>query len=539
MANELNIDVNATQNVDKELGNVQDAAVRTERVIVQAMGSSEEAFDSAARQSGKMGAALDQMSGAGSQAAGGIGDLADGIQGLTDFQQAGAQRASEQARKLTDVEQSMEDTKQAAEDLKQAQLDLNQSQIDSKQASIDAEQAQNDATQALIDAETAQNDYNAAVKEFGPNSTEAKQAAQDLKQANTDLKQANVDAEQATADKAQADADGSQAMRDMSQAAIDAKTSQQDLTDAQRAAKPPTELQQWGQQMQTITPLIMGMVGVIDLLILANNALAATWVKNAAAMVAAKVATAAQAVATGIATAAQWLWNIAMSANPLGLIVLAIAAVVAAIIWIATQTTWFQDLWNTVWGAIGEPVKAFIDFVLNYYQFMWNVLVAGVKLWWNTFTGFWKGAADFAVSACNAILDLPGKIGNAFQNVGNVIFAPFKYAFNMISWAWNNTVGRLHWNVPDWVPGIGGGSVSAPRLPSLSRGGDILRDGAIYAHKGERIVPASTAGSPSGGSNASAESTTVVFSGNTDTAFASFFMKLVRTGKIQVTTTSS
>lgn len=536
MANELNIEVNAQQNVDQELGNVQDAAVRTERVIVQSMGTSEQAFDSAARQSGKMGAALDTMSGAGSQAADGISGLSDGITALSDFQQAGARYASEQARKLLDVEQAAEDTKQAAEDLKQAQLDLNQSQIDSKQASLDSEQALNDASQALIDAETAQTDYNDAVKEFGPDSTEAKQAAQDLKQANTDLKQANIDAEQATADKAQADADGSQAMRDMSQAAIDAKTSQQDLTDAQREARPPTELQQWGQQMQTITPLITGMVGVIDLLILANNALTASWLKNTVAMVGAKIATAAQAVATGIATAAQWLWNLAMTASPIGVVVMAIAALIAIIIYIATQTTWFQQLWNSIWNVIGEPVKAVADMIMNYWKFMWNVLVTGVQWWWNTFTGFWKGAADFAVNAFNAVLGLPGKISDAFQAVGNVIYAPFKWAFNMISWAWNNTVGRLRWDVPDWVPGIGGGSISAPRLPSLARGGDIIRDGAAYVHKGERIVPAATAGSPAAQDDSSGKQLTIAFTGNTDTAFASMFMKLVRTGKIQVVT---
>jgi hypothetical protein len=537
MANELNIEVNATQNVDKELGNVQDASVRTERVIVQSMGNSEQAFDSAARQSGKMGAALDQLSGAGSQLAGGIGDAADGIEGLKNLQSAGAQRASEQARKLLDVDQAMEDTKQAAEDLKQAQLDLNQSQLDSKQAGIDVEQAQNDATQSLIDAETAQTAYNDAVKQYGPNSTEAKQAAQDLKQAQTDLKQANLDSEQATADKAQADSDGSQAMRDMSQAAIDAKGSQQDLTDAQRAAKPPTELQAWGQQMQLITPVIMGVVGMVDLLIIANNALSASWIKNTAAMVMSKIATAAQAVATGIATAAQWLWNLAMTANPIGIIIVAIGALIAIIIYIATQTTWFQQLWNAIWGAIGEPVKAVANLIMDYWKFLWNVLIAGVQLWWNTFTGFWKGAADFAVSAFNVILDLPGKIGSAFQSVGNVIYAPFKWAFNMVAWAWNNTVGRLRWDVPDWVPGIGGGSISAPRLPSLARGGDIIRDGAAYVHKGERIVPASTAGSPAGGQgDGTGRQLTVAFTGNTDTAFASMFMKLVRTGKIQVVT---
>ncbi|QIM22887.1 hypothetical protein G7075_20050 [Phycicoccus sp. HDW14] len=40
----------------------------------------------------------------------------------------------------------------------------------------------------------------------------------------------------------------------------------------------------------------------------------------------------AGAAATGIVTAAQWLWNAALTANPIGIVVVAIAALVAAIV---------------------------------------------------------------------------------------------------------------------------------------------------------------------------------------------------------------
>jgi phage-related protein len=51
-------------------------------------------------------------------------------------------------------------------------------------------------------------------------------------------------------------------------------------------------------------------------------------------------------------TASQVALNVAMGLNPIGIIVIAIAALVGAIVWIATQTTWFQDLWAVVWGGI-------------------------------------------------------------------------------------------------------------------------------------------------------------------------------------------
>jgi hypothetical protein len=66
-----------------------------------------------------------------------------------------------------------------------------------------------------------------------------------------------------------------------------------------------------------------------------------------------------------VATAAQWLWNIAMSANPIALIVIAIAAVIAIIVlWI---THWDElsgtvgDFFNSLFGWIGDALGAVGD----------------------------------------------------------------------------------------------------------------------------------------------------------------------------------
>ena len=57
--------------------------------------------------------------------------------------------------------------------------------------------------------------------------------------------------------------------------------------------------------------------------------------------------------ATAAWTGVQWLLNAAMTANPIGLIVLAIVALVGIIVLIATKTTWFQTIWNAIWSKIG------------------------------------------------------------------------------------------------------------------------------------------------------------------------------------------
>ncbi len=71
------------------------------------------------------------------------------------------------------------------------------------------------------------------------------------------------------------------------------------------------------------------------------------------------ITTKAQAAATGIATAAQWLWNVAMEANPIGLIVIAIAAFVAGL---ALLTSWLIKSAKNAELAAAENIKLLLSY---------------------------------------------------------------------------------------------------------------------------------------------------------------------------------
>jgi hypothetical protein len=328
----------------------------------------------------------------------GATDALDAVGGtltaVNDIQQYSTQRAARLARALNDV--------------KQAQEDYNQALLDGKQAQVDAGQYALDAEQAALDAAVAQKALNAAIKEHGKNSDEAKQAQLDLKQAQQDAKQATVDQEQAT--------------RDASQAVIDAEAAQLDLADAQREANPP-KLEEWAEKLALITPLLSGLVGIVALV-----------------------------------TAVQWAWNIAMMANPIGLIIAGVLLLVGVIVLIATKTTWFQDAWKASWGWIKKTAGS-----------VWD--------WLKT---------------------LPDMIGNAFKKVTSFIFLPFRLAFNLVADAWNNTLGKLSWSVPDWIPGIGGNTISVPKLPKFHSGGVVpgVPGSEVMAvlQAGERVTPATSGG---------------------------------------------
>jgi VIT1/CCC1 family predicted Fe2+/Mn2+ transporter len=388
-----------------------------------------------------------------------IGALGAGVEGLSgafdsDLQVAGRERAMRLARAQADVEQAMIDGRQAAVDLRQAQEDLNQAELDGRQAAIDVEQAEIDARQAKLDAATAQKEYNDAVKEHGKSSDEAKQAAIDLTQAQADLKQANLDSEQAQADARQAQIDSTQATVDATQAVRDGKDAQLNLNDAMAEAN-PTGLQKWAENLNMITPILSGLIGVV-----------------------------------GLVTAAQWAWNAAQLASPTTWIVLAIVALIAVIVLIATKTTWFQDIWKAVWGGIKSAAAAVGSW---FRDTLWNKWIRGA----------WDGIKNKAMDVWNWMKALPGRLKSAFASVAGFLFQPFRSAFNSIASAWNSTVGRLSWTIPGWVPVVGGNSISAPRLPRFHSGGVVPgapgSEMLAILQAGETVIPASASSSGDAG----------------------------------------
>lgn len=88
-------------------------------------------------------------------------------------------------------------------------------------------------------------------------------------------------------------------------------------------------------------------------------------------------------------TAAQWLFNAAMSANPIGLVVMAIAALVAAVVLAYYKFDWFRNFIDAVWDGIQSAIAAVVDwftenvwptlravigFIVGYYRFLFSAM---------------------------------------------------------------------------------------------------------------------------------------------------------------------
>lgn len=184
----------------------------------------------------------------------------------------------------------------------------------------------------------------------------------------------------------------------------------------------------------------------------------------------------ASAAATGGLTFAQWALNAAMSANPIGLVITAIAALVAGIIWVATQTTFFQDVWawmteaigtawNWLWTTVLEPVFTAIGEVFTWiYNNVIMPIVTGIMiyigLWAAVITWLWESVVSPVIGAIgqaftwiyeNVISPVVDFIKLAITGAGivfqwlysNIIAPVFAAVATAFNWVWGNVISPV------------------------------------------------------------------------------------------------
>jgi tape measure domain-containing protein len=153
-------------------------------------------------------------------------------------------------------------------------------------------------------------------------------------------------------------------------------------------------------------------------------------IRGAAATVAHTVATTASSVASRTAAAGQWLLNAALSANPIAIVVLLIAGLVAGLVWFFTQTELGQKIWKAAWdgisGAIGwvwengiKPVfEALGNFVTKTIPKAFEDGISFIKTIWEGLQEIAKAPIRFVV---NTVIN-DGLIG-AFNTVAGFLGA--------------------------------------------------------------------------------------------------------------------
>ena len=154
-----------------------------------------------------------------------------------------------------------------------------------------------------------------------------------------------------------------------------------------------------------------------------------------------KTAQTAWSAATKMATAVQGAFNAVIAANPIGAIAVAIAAVVAALVWFFTQTEVGRKAWaaftswlSETWAALVEGAKAIWNGLGEFLANLWQTISGGVTGAWTSITtflsGVWTGISTTATTIFTGIRDF---IVNVFTVIGALIVAPLQAIQNGIN----------------------------------------------------------------------------------------------------------
>jgi hypothetical protein len=109
-----------------------------------------------------------------------------------------------------------------------------------------------------------------------------------------------------------------------------------------------------------------------------------------------------------------------------------------------------------------------------------GLLIAGIVVAYKRFEGFRK------------IIDtvfglIKWWVTNVTIPVVESLLSVFKKVFNGIGTIWNNTLGKISFEIPSWVPGVGGKGFKFPKIPMLAEGGIVT--GPTLAMIGEGRGP--------------------------------------------------
>ena len=179
----------------------------------------------------------------------------------------------------------------------------------------------------------------------------------------------------------------------------------------------------------------------------------ALWVKDTALK-------AKNAAVTKTVAGAKWLLNAAMKANPIGLVIAGVAALVAGFVLLWNKSEGFRNFFTGMWEGIKNVVSTVVEAIKSF------------------FTSFGEGTA-------NVFKGIKDTIVAVMSAVIGIVKKPINVIIGLI----NTFIGGLNRiQIPDWVPGVGGRGIDIPKIPTLNTGGYIKNEGMAFLHPAEVVL---------------------------------------------------
>ena len=200
-------------------------------------------------------------------------------------------------------------------------------------------------------------------------------------------------------------------------------------------------------------------------------------------------------------TAVQTALNVVMALNPIGLVVVAVAALAAGLVVAYKKSETFRDIVHGAFTVVGTAIRFVKEhwkaFATTLAFLIGGPIVGGIVLLVTHFgkiktaaTSVWKWVTDKFTALVGFVTGLPGKITNATKGMFEGIKDAFRSAINWLIDKWNG----LEFGIPaidTHIPGVGkvgGFSLGTPDIPHLAQGG------IVPATPGGRLILAGEGG---------------------------------------------
>ncbi|MDV7874556.1 phage tail tape measure protein [Enterococcus gallinarum] len=170
--------------------------------------------------------------------------------------------------------------------------------------------------------------------------------------------------------------------------------------------------------------------------------------------------------------------------------VIAIAALVAGLVWAYNNVEWFRNGVNAFFQGVSDIAVEVFNFMGGYISNIFGGIIQNFQNFFDAGKRIFTGFIDFITGAFTGDWELAWKgVANIFGGIFDGIAAMAKAPINGMIGLINGFLGGLNnIKIPKWVPGVGGKSFSISTLPYLADGGHVLNGQAIVGEAGPELL---------------------------------------------------
>ncbi len=141
-------------------------------------------------------------------------------------------------------------------------------------------------------------------------------------------------------------------------------------------------------------------------------------------------------ILTKLATAAQWLFNAALSANPIGLVIIGLVALIAGLAYLWNTSEGFRNFWINAWESIKNTCKVAVDGISKFFT--------------DTIPNAFKSLINSAKSTKDFFVNGFEYLKNAVSNLGTLLVTKFKNWCDEVWILFTQTIPNWIQSIVDW-----------------------------------------------------------------------------------------